>query len=92
MESFASKLPNGGILYIYPDGEKEYWLNGYIHREDGPALEYTNGDKIWYINGKCHREDGPAIDFVDGTKEYWLNNKHVSKYEFERLVRLKAFW
>ncbi len=24
----------------------------YLHREDGPALEYPNGLKSWYLNGK----------------------------------------
>jgi hypothetical protein len=90
-------LPNGGTLYEYGNGKnivflKDWYLNGKIHRENGPAREYANGDKIWYLNGICHREDGPAIDFADGTKEWWLNNKHVSQKEFERLMRLKAFW
>jgi len=26
-------------------------LNGKLHREDGPAIEFANGDKSWYLNG-----------------------------------------
>jgi hypothetical protein len=47
---------------IYPDGTKQWWLNGKYHREDGPAIEHANGDKEWYLNGKRHREDGPACE------------------------------
>lgn len=41
---------------------KQYFLNGKLHREDGPAIEYVNGDLRWYLNGNRHREDGPAIE------------------------------
>jgi hypothetical protein len=45
------KLPNGGQIEEYKSGNKLWYLNGKLHREDGPAIEYTNGDKYWYING-----------------------------------------
>ena len=34
------------------DGTK-YWrlLNGKVHREDGPAVEWENGTKEWWLNG-----------------------------------------
>ena len=54
---------------------KHYYLNGKLHREDGPAVEYANGDKLYYLNGKCHREDGPAIERANGDKAYYLNKK-----------------
>lgn len=28
-----------------------YYLNGELHREDGPAIEYPNGVRSWYLNG-----------------------------------------
>jgi hypothetical protein len=46
------KLPNGGVLKKYPDGGKSYYLNGNLHREDGPAIEFLGGYKEWYINGR----------------------------------------
>ena len=36
---------------VYPNGHKEWYLNGQLHREDGPALEWANGDKWWCLNG-----------------------------------------
>ena len=35
----------------YPDGAKEWFLNGKLHREDRPAIEHPNGTKHWYLNG-----------------------------------------
>ena len=56
-------------------GDKEWFLNEDLHREDGPAIEKINGDKYWFINGKRHREDGPAAEWVSGGKQWWLNGK-----------------
>ena len=58
-----------------PSGTKEWYLNGKLHREDGPAYEHPDGTKAWYLNGKLHREDGPAYERSDGTKIWHLNGK-----------------
>ena len=63
----------------YPDGTKEWHLNGRTHRTDGPALEYADGRKYWYLNGKHHRTDGPAYEHPNGTKEWYLNGKRYTK-------------
>ena len=26
------------------------YLNGKLHREDGPAMEWANGSKSWFLN------------------------------------------
>ena len=39
-------------LIEYADGTKRWYLNGKLHREDGPAFECANGSKGWYLNGK----------------------------------------
>ena len=36
----------------YANGTKEWYLNGKIHREDGPAIEWASGYKGWWLNGK----------------------------------------
>ena len=36
----------------YENGDKEWYLNGKLHREDGPAVEYADGSKYWYLDGK----------------------------------------
>ena len=40
------------IMTIDADGTKMWWLNGKLHREDGPAAEYADGTKMWWLNGK----------------------------------------
>ena len=60
---------------VYSSGNKYWYINGKLHREDGPAIERTNGTKQWYINGKLHREDGPAIEYANGDKYWYLNGK-----------------
>ena len=56
--------------------EKTEWrLNGNLHREDGPAIEWTDGTKAWWLNGKCHREDGPARVWPNGRKEWYVNGQ-----------------
>ena len=59
---------------VYDSG-KAWWLNGKLHREDGPAIEGAEGDKCWYLNGKLHREGGPAVEEADGYKSWFLNDK-----------------
>jgi hypothetical protein len=37
---------------VYPNGNKFWYLNDEIHREDGPAFEYSDGYKAYYLNDK----------------------------------------
>jgi hypothetical protein len=69
---------------VYADGNKYWYLNGKLHREDGPAIERADGNKYWYLNGKLHREDGPAVEFVYGYKEWYLNSIEYTEEEFNR--------
>ena len=60
---------------VYPNGDKSWYLNGKLHREDGPAMRSASGYKFWYLNGKRHREDGPAIEYASGSKFWCLKGK-----------------
>ena len=60
---------------VYDDGHKVWYLNGELHREDGPAKEWPDGSKEWYRNNQLHREDGPAVEMACGYKEWWINGK-----------------
>ena len=66
------------------NGYKQWWLNGKLHREDGPAVESANGTKEWYLNGKRHREDGPAVEYIDGSKKYWIDGVRVKPFKKSR--------
>jgi hypothetical protein len=61
----------------------------------GYLLKYPNGSKCWLFYGNLHREDGPAVENIDGYKAWYLNGKQIpctTQLQFERLMRLKAFW
>ena len=40
------------ICEISADGDKKWYLNGKLHREDAPAIEFADGTKEWFLNGK----------------------------------------
>jgi hypothetical protein len=86
------------------NGSQVWYLNGKRHRVGGPAY-YTSGCSLtkgtipatgyreYYVNGKRHREDGPACEWASGYVEYFLNGEYIDTLqEYERMLRLKAFW
>ena len=76
------------------DGSKFWYKNGKKHREDGPAVEMANGNKRWHFEGKLHRLDGPAIEHTN-FKIWAYQDQKVdcqSQEDFEKLLKLKAFW
>ena len=71
-----------GILHSFDDrpavitasGNRGWYRNGKLHRENGPAVIRSDGTYEWYINGKLHREnDLPAIMWSDGTREWYTH-------------------
>ena len=69
---------------VRSNGSKFWYLNGHLHREDGPAIEYSDGDKYWYLNGQCHREDGPAIEYSSGSKAWFLNDIQHTEEDYNK--------
>lgn len=62
-------------LKISSDGHKYWLVNGLLHRDDGPAIEYADGDKAWYLNGLLHRVGAPAYEGVNGYKSWRINDR-----------------
>jgi hypothetical protein len=60
---------------VFDNGDRIWYLNGKIHREDGPAVEQSNGTLKWFLNGNYHREDGPAVEWPSGTRQWYLNGE-----------------
>tara|TARA_B110000238_G_C15948575_1_gene362191 strand:+ start:115 stop:402 length:288 start_codon:yes stop_codon:yes gene_type:complete len=56
----------------FSNGDKIWFLNGKIHRTDGPAVVRTDGINIWYLNGDLHRTDGPSVDRPDAVTRFHL--------------------
>jgi len=61
------------------NGDKEWLLNGKLHREnDLPAVESANGDMVyfmeWRVHGLRHRDGGLlAVERATGYKAWWVN-------------------
>jgi hypothetical protein len=62
-------------MSVTADGDRFWYLNGLLHRHDGPAAERADGGRYWYINGMCHRDDGPAVERADGTREWYVEGR-----------------
>ncbi len=70
-----------GPAYISHDGCEEWWFEGKLHREDGPAIiaPKSYSDRVpyeeWHRHGLLHREDGPAVVSGYGEKysEWYIN-------------------
>ncbi len=68
-------MKNGKITY--PDGCQEWYKDGKVHREDGPAVIETDGYQYWYLNGREYTKeefdkqtktcDGKVVE-IDGVK------------------------
>lgn len=72
------------------NGTKRWYKDGFLHREDGPAIEWSDGDKYWYTNNLLHREDGPAIECVNTCdNQYYLEGIYTSKAEFDSRISKK---
>ena len=78
-----TKLPNGGEMRV--DGDYQAWyLNGLLHRTDGPAIVYGDRQE-WWLNGKLHRTDGPA--YVNGDYQaWWLNGQRMTEAQHAEKV------
>lgn len=48
------------IVKVWGDST-EWWLNGKLHNEDGPAIEWKDGRKQWFIDG------------IEYNEQTWLN-------------------
>ncbi len=68
------------------DDRTEWYLNGELHRENGPAIEYADGTKVWHLNGNRHRVDGPAVEYADGSKYWYLNSIQYSEADWKKEI------
>jgi hypothetical protein len=70
-----TQAPAENGVYIHADGTRRWYLDGLLHREDGPAVLYPDGGREWWRFGQLHRDRGPAIERADGSEEWWQGGK-----------------
>lgn len=71
LETTAGDEPE---MQVDTSGNKEWWLHGYLHRDNAPAIEYANGERSWYQHGFLHREGGPAVTRKT-SKSWYIHGK-----------------
>ncbi len=59
------------------NGDKLWFLNGKLHREDGPAVELANGDKSWYLDGYKYTKEDWEKEVARPNKSSSLDGKLV---------------
>lgn len=79
-------IPNFSGIIEFCERSKVWYVNGLVHKEDGPALIELCGIKAWYINGKLHRLNGPAVEYPDGKKQWWIENKTYSEEQYWKII------
>ena len=67
---YTVKIRSRGQEYI-----EEWFLNGKLHRVDGPACINVGMYEFWCFNGEFHRVDGPAVKCANGSEIWYLNGK-----------------
>lgn len=78
---------------ILERGEKRWYINGKLHRINGPAIIYSNGDEEWYKWDELHREDGPAVSFLvhNATNRMIEWRLDGFRYTLEEFVKLTPY-
>ena len=84
--SSTNKYDDGTHTVVLDDGYKLWWVDGMLHRLDGPAMIGPDGIMIWCQYGKKHRLDGPAVEYPNGDKQWWINDKY---YTYEQYLLKK---
>jgi hypothetical protein len=75
MPSVKIRSKNWEGCITWKSGWQDWWKNGKLHREDGPAVVRMDGSQEWRKNGELHREDGPAVVYSFGRQEWWKNGQ-----------------
>lgn len=81
---YGDQTNEGYESVLFPDGDKGWYRDGCLHREDNYAFEYCDGVRVWCLNGK---QIG---------KGFFRQNPHLiakmqawELFEPEELIRLK---
>ena len=77
------------------DNRTAWYLNGKLHREDGPAIEYANGEKSWYLYGLRYSEKEFRDRMPHASTTEWVLVECVSQFRTRYMVEVpmgKSEW
>lgn len=76
-----------GPAVIFLNGYKEWWLDGELHRIDGPAVE-SGPYQEWWTKGIRNRLDGPAVIWTDGTQFWYIDGEEFTEEEYNKKLKM----
>jgi hypothetical protein len=95
-------IDDQSVCQVDSSGAQWWRLNGTLHRIGGPAVIHLDivgrvRCEQWFRYGERHREDGPAIVYPNNecNDRWFVDGKKIecnTQEEFERWLRVKAFW
>jgi hypothetical protein len=80
-EKIVDYMIRFGYRVKISESEISWYLNGRLHRIDGPAVVTVTGTKIWYQHGVKHRSFGgidmyfPTVKYSNGNREWWYRGQ-----------------
>lgn len=87
--SFTDLEDPGYEYREYIIGTKEWYRDGELHCEDGPAVIHSDGYEGWYQYGTLHRDnDLPAVINPYRGKEWWINGKRHRHNDLPAVIEL----
>jgi len=80
MDVTPSILTKKGVEVLEYFNEENYsmrwFLDGRLHREDGPAVIILTGKYIWSKKGIRYRPENPFLTSIISFEEWYLNGKY----------------
>ena len=65
-----------GPAVIMANGDREWWVDGRLHREGAPTRLLKDGlFEGWRVHGDLHREGTPAVIYPNGGREWWEHDE-----------------
>ena len=61
-ERFAYNMKDGS--YISKNGDKYWYKNKKLHRENGPAVQTIEGKQIYFTNGEYIKTEYKLVAFI----------------------------
>lgn len=76
---------SGEYTFTNHRGDRFWYYDGKLHRDDGPAILQSNGLEFWYQHGEKHRDDGPAV-ISSSLTEFWCQRGRLHRLDGPALI------
>lgn len=85
------KSYTGVARTVYP-AALNYYVNGRLHRIDGPARICDDGSEMWLYEGVYHRIGGPAITSKNPEHQMFIETQAETYYIHGACYTEEDYW